>query len=52
MARSADLSALTGLSTRFGTFVAERFPLALAGSARRARNGDANGRPRDGSGVD
>ena len=30
MARSADLSALTGLSTRFGTFVAERFPLALA----------------------
>lgn len=30
MPRSADISKVTGLSSRFGAFVAERFPFALA----------------------
>src|SRR3954470_17464411 len=33
MARSAELSTLTGISSRFGAFVAERHPLALPEAA-------------------
>jgi 2-oxoisovalerate dehydrogenase E1 component len=52
MAKPAELEKLTGLAARFGAFVAERHPLALAEALEALEAAIGGAEPRDESGID
>src|SRR5712691_9012354 len=52
MAKPAELEKLTGLASRFGAFVAERHPFALADSLEVFETVTAGRDPRDEAGID